>query len=138
MAVAVKFNQAALEQLVRSEPVQRHLLRVGNRVRDRARELVGVSAQPRGGHLRDAILTRIRPDGVAVGVFTEPEATRAVYHHEGTRPHVIRPRKAKVLAFNWAKAGRVVFFRKVKHPGTRPNRFLLNALKDVIPRRSWR
>lgn len=36
---------------------------------------------------------------------------------EGSRPHVIRPRSAKVLAF--PSGGRTVFARSVNHPGTR-------------------
>lgn len=36
---------------------------------------------------------------------------------EGSRPHVIRPRNAKVLAF--PSGGRTVFARSVNHPGTR-------------------
>lgn len=39
----------------------------------------------------------------------------------GTRAHVIRPRRKKFLRFR--VGGRVVFARKVNHPGTRPYKF---------------
>ena len=39
---------------------------------------------------------------------------------EGTRPHVIRPRRARVLRF--VVAGRVVYAREVHHPGTTKHR----------------
>jgi hypothetical protein len=45
----------------------------------------------------------------------------------GARPHIIRPRNAKVLRFFSKKAGRVVFARFVRHPGNRPYKFLYNA-----------
>ncbi len=42
---------------------------------------------------------------------------------QGTRPHVIRAKRGGVLAFNWPKAGGMVFFAKVNHPGTTANPF---------------
>lgn len=48
---------------------------------------------------------------------------------KGTKPHVIVPRQAAVLAFVPRGGGNVVFAKMVKHPGTKPNNFLLNALK---------
>ena len=50
----------------------------------------------------------------------------AVYVHEGTRPHVIRPRNpGGVLHFTMN--GRSVFARSVNHPGTAARPFLRNA-----------
>ena len=43
----------------------------------------------------------------------------------GAKPHVIRPRKARALRF--ITRGKLVFARKVNHPGNRPYRFLYNA-----------
>ena len=37
----------------------------------------------------------------------------------GTQPHIIRPVRAKALAFFWPKVGKFVFFAKVNHPGYR-------------------
>lgn len=53
----------------------------------------------------------------------------APYVHDGTRPHVIRPKRGKALRF--VIGGQVVFARVVQHPGTRPNPFLNRALAEI-------
>lgn len=63
--------------------------------------------------------------GVGVSKKDVPYAGYVMY---GTKPHVIRARRAKFLRFYWPKVGRVVFFKKVNHPGTKANRFLERAL----------
>lgn len=51
------------------------------------------------------------------------------FHIDGTPRHIIRPRRRTVLRF--VSGGRVVFARRVRHPGTRANPFLTRAL-DVL------
>jgi len=53
-----------------------------------------------------------------------------LYVHEGTRPHEIRPVNARVL--RWVGPGGVVFARKVNHPGTTGDPFLVDAMRSVI------
>ena len=54
----------------------------------------------------------------------------ALAHHEGTKPHIIKPTKAKALRFT---AGtRVIYSRAVKHPGTRANRSLTDQLYIAV------
>lgn len=67
-------------------------------------------------------------------VTAEVEATQdyAMFVHEGTRPHVIRPRRAKVLT--WGSGAGRAFARSVNHPGTRRRPWLLNATKAEAPR----
>lgn len=50
-------------------------------------------------------------------------APHAPYVFGPTRPHVIRPRSARVLAFpsGAGGGGKIVFARRVNHPGTRAN-----------------
>lgn len=55
----------------------------------------------------------------------EDHADYALYVHEGTRPHVIRPKNGKALRFN--VGGRTVFAKVVHHPGTGARPFLRNA-----------
>ncbi len=50
----------------------------------------------------------------------------------GTRPHIIRARNARMLRFTMG--GRDVFRRSVRHPGTRPYRFMQNALNAKVSR----
>lgn len=55
----------------------------------------------------------------------------ALLHHEGTRPHIIQPRHPNgVLRF--VKDGRVIFAKMVRHPGTRPNRYLSDNLPLAV------
>lgn len=53
----------------------------------------------------------------------------AVFVHEGTRPHLIRPRTARALRFD--VGGRTVFAKSVHHPGTKARPFLRNAAEQV-------
>lgn len=60
----------------------------------------------------------------------------ALYMHEGTKPHTIKPRKpGGVLVFFWPKVGHVVHFKSVNHPGTRPYKFLERGLEGAM--RMW-
>lgn len=61
----------------------------------------------------------------ASGLSATVESRLKVAHflNVGTRPHDIRPRKATALRFYWAKAGGMVSFSKVRHPGTKAKRY---------------
>lgn len=72
-----------------------------------------------------------------IGYFT----TYAEAVHEGTKPHEIQPKSKKALAFDWPaapaelkegkKKGAKFVYRKVKHPGTKPQPFLKQAVAKV-------
>lgn len=49
----------------------------------------------------------------------------AAYVEEGTRPHEIRARRARVLAFQ--VGGQTVYRARVMHPGTKPRPFMRQA-----------
>lgn len=141
-------DPAGMNQLLRSESgtVVRHLLVLGDRVQSNARNRVGVSKPdpvPRRkphmpGTLRASIVKRLAYRGsnpvVLVGVFGGEAATYAAFVHEGTVPHQITARRAPRLVFYWSRTGRVMYVRTVQHPGTRPQRFLTEALADEIRR----
>ena len=59
----------------------------------------------------------------AQGLIAEARAATeyASLVKDGTRPHVIRARRKKVLSFYWPKAGQQMFLPRVNHPGTRGN-----------------
>ncbi len=120
-----------------SGPVVRELLRMGDVVKEGAQRRVGVSTPPpqgprssrRPGTLRDSIVKRLVTTGGEPTVMVGSEDDIAAFHHEGTDPHVIRGNP--LLVFWSAKAGRVIYTRQVNHPGTKPNRFLVDALDDI-------
>lgn len=53
-----------------------------------------------------------------------------LYVHEGTEPHEIRPVNAQVL--RWVGPGGAVFARRVRHPGTTGDPYLVDAMRTVI------
>lgn len=59
----------------------------------------------------------------------------AGFVNDGTRPHVIRPRRAKALRFT--VGGRVVYATVVNHPGARARPFLDRALREVAAARGY-
>lgn len=129
-------DPAKLAELLRSPsgPVMRRLIEDGEAVKDEARRLVrvhkpvpGERRKRRPGTLRDSIVKRIRPGGI-VEVGSEDDI--ALIEHEGTEPHTISGNPK--LVFWWGKAGRVVAFPKVNHPGTTGSKYLTRALEKVI------
>lgn len=139
--VTIRWDPVQLAAVLRSTdgPVAREVFRRGELVKNRARELVGVSGltplalaapQRKSGTLRDSIVKRLaKADNGEVACFVGSDDPIALFHHEGTRPHQITGRP--LLVFFWPNGFRgagVYTFRHVNHPGTKPNRFLLNAL----------
>lgn len=73
---------------------------------------------------------RIRGD-----VFNNTKYALAV--HEGTKPHIIRARKRKALKFD--VGGRTVYASSVRHPGTKAQPFLSDALRFALSAQDgWR
>ena len=52
----------------------------------------------------------------------------------GTRPHVIVPRRAKVLKWVNRETGQDVYAMKVNHPGTKPQPHLRPFIKKILPK----
>jgi hypothetical protein len=105
----------------------RHLKVLGKMVQADARVLVG----KRTGKLARSIqVGRVtsHPRGLEVEVGSK--LSYAYMHHEGTRPHAIHARPGSVMRFK--SRGRMVVTTVVHHPGTKANRYLLNALTVVI------
>jgi hypothetical protein len=108
-------------------------------LREAARQVVNrakVLAPVDTGRLRSSI--RADPPRVfslrgSVTVGSDLEYAAMV--NDGTKPHVIRPKNAKVLRFN--VGGQVVFARVVNHPGTRARPFLDLALREVAAQRGY-
>ena len=122
-------NHRQIDELLygRNGAVQLHVSNTGRQAEGAARRRVGVKS----GKLKASIGSRIVGAKLGKGFNFELFANTpyAVYHHDGTSPHVIRPRNARVLRFQ--VGGVVVYAMHVQHPGTKPNRFLLEAIRDV-------
>lgn len=109
-------------------PVGRDNFRRATNVQTAARRQVGV----RSGLLRRSIVKRGPTVNTKGGLTTTvgSDSDYALLHHEGTRPHEIVPASAKVLHF---KVGGVdIFTRHVNHPGTKPNHYLTDNLKEAL------
>lgn len=52
-----------------------------------------------------------------------------MFEHDGTVPHIIRARRKKSLRF--MSAGKVVFRKSVRHPGTKGTFFLTRSLTSA-------
>lgn len=129
MAVRVRFepDRAGIASLftVRGD-VGKFVMTTTRRVLARAKINVNVDT----GRLRNSGAARLTvANGRRVTGEIEFTAKYAAMVHDGTRPHVIRPKRAKVLAFT--VGGRKVYATKVHHPGYRGNPYLADALKQV-------
>lgn len=102
------------------EAISRWQTIAGNAVLDEARRLVPF----RTGKTRASLYAETRGTTVRVG----SRSPVAAYLNNGTRAHTIRPIGAKALRFYIG--GRAVFAKYVRHPGTKPTRFLQRALDN--------
>jgi hypothetical protein len=127
--VSSRTDVAAIHDIFRSErgPVGQELNRDARLVLNRAQSLT------RSRRIRSTgrVESGIGPLGPYRDVtFGRPGFTDFLgYEHDDTPPHDIRPRRRTVLRF--MVGGRVVFARRVSHPGTSGSHFLTRAL-DVL------
>ena len=66
----------------------------------------------------------------ATAAETIATADYAAAVETGTRPHEIRPRRRKAL--RWMDGGRPRFAKRVQHPGTRAQPFMLPGAKKAL------
>lgn len=91
-----------------------------------ARQQVGVDT----GALKVSIRYKVVRDGKGLVATVGSNNRIALMHHNGTKPHYIRPRRAQTLRFY--SHGRIVYSQLVFHPGTRPNKYLTDNLSRVV------
>lgn len=94
----------------------------------------------------------IKPDSITVYVYpTGPNKHIWVFVDQGTKPHVIKPKKASRLAFQTGytaktlakpartvsgggkASGGVVFAKQVNHPGSEGREFSRQIAEDIAP-----
>ncbi|MFD6128597.1 hypothetical protein ACFWC2_14645 [Streptomyces diastaticus] len=122
MSVQVTVRPGALARLLRlrNGPVER-------RLRERTRRVADIAAREAPGSMGDYVDWRVEngPRGLRGVVVCNHHAVRFVL--DGTRPHLIRPRRRNTLRFQIG--GRVVYSKLVRHPGTKANDFMKRALE---------
>ncbi|MGF0163053.1 hypothetical protein ACQRET_03285 [Streptomyces koyangensis] len=123
MSVQVTVRPGALARLLRlrNGPVER-------RLRERTRRVAAIAAREAPGSMGDYVDWRVEtgPGGLRGVVVCNHHAVRYVL--DGTRPHLIKPRRRNVLRFQIG--GRVVYSKLVRHPGTKANDFMKRALEQ--------
>lgn len=121
-------NKAAYEVLTESPNGQ-----VGKYLRKRAIILQALAKKQVGvqtGALRKSIRYQVVRDSKGL-IATVGSGNRiALMHHNGTKPHIILPRRAQTLRFY--SHGRIVYSKLVHHPGTKPNKYLTDNLSRAI------
>lgn len=78
--------------------------------------------------IKEDPIVSLSPFRVVGGITSH--APYSVFVHQGTAPHVIRPRNASALRFK--VGGETVFASSVNHPGTRARPFLTNAVARAL------
>jgi len=125
MVVKVAFNKAAMDEMLKSPTGM-----VGRYIAERARRIVVAAKMQAGvktGKLKASIHMRHERGGMGGQyVMVGSNLHYALLHHEGTKPHIIVPNRSTVLRFS--SGGRVIYTHAVRHPGTRPNRYLTDNL----------
>lgn len=133
---SVRLNDRQMDRLLRDPDgdVGRFMSRLGGFVTRAGQELADQRLQRRSGAFRGGFTTHTEREAGGLRTRITNSAEHASYLNNGTRPHVIRPRKpGGVLVFT-NKAGQIVFAREVHHPGTRPYRILDDALRIGVAR----
>ena len=124
---AVNIPPAVVEAAV--QPVlKRNIARLTRRIATQARSDVPVRTGNLGRSIVEDPIVFTSPFRVESGVTATAPYAAAV--HDGTRPHVIRPRNGTHLKFE--VGGRTVFAKSVHHPGTKARPFLRNAANRVM------
>lgn len=84
------------------------------------------------GRLAASIHSSVSVHGRTVVGEVRSSDRRADMIHDGTVPHVIRPRRpGGMLRFYWRKVGHTVTLPKVNHPGMEGKRFLAEPMERV-------
>lgn len=130
-SVRYEENPAAMREFLSwGGPVGTDLIRRGKTLEFRARQSAGI----RTGKLRLDIETRRRTvvDGLQIEVGNW-HTEYAAAHHDGAKPHVIIPRPTNPIGrLVFRVNGRLVFAKRVNHPGNKPNHYLSRWLQEAV------
>ena len=123
-----KIDETAYNDLVhgRNGDVYKEIEKRAHRLQLLAIKQVGKNT----GGLAKSIKVTMLPSAQGPYAIVGSDHRIALIHHNGTRPHEIRPKHARMLRFS--HRGKIVYARRVMHPGTRPNRYLSDNLRRVV------
>jgi hypothetical protein len=126
--------------------VTRYVLRLVGDIRN----LAVLYSPVKTGHLRNSITDAVHTEGDRVTGTVGSAVEYAIFQHEGTAPHIIRPktparwvvkngrrvRVGGVLAWGGKSAGSAPthFATFVRHPGTKGRPFLRRAMEERLAR----
>lgn len=124
----VRVDDSRLQTFVKEEPAkEEEVLRLFQELGSQlVMQTMRLFVPIRSGFLRESITTSMTPQGFTV----YPSAKYAKFVDQGTGPHMIFPRQAKVLRFE-TPGGGVVFAKHVFHPGF-PGRFFVQRTAEVV------
>lgn len=111
------------------EMMRREMVQATTMIQNNARRIGPDRFQNRTGNLRRSITKEVT-NASRGRVYVQAEYGLPV--ETGTRPHVILPKKRKMLAFKIN--GKMVFARKVNHPGSRPYPYMEPAFIEEGPK----
>jgi len=123
----VIFREPAMDYYLNSPrgEVGRYLASRGRLIEAAAKGQVGV----RTGALRASIHMRHLRDSRGQYIKIGSPLPYALMHHEGTKPHLITPKRATVLRF--VRRGVLTYAHLVRHPGTKANKYLTDNLRLI-------
>lgn len=134
MATVLRVNifRPAVDELLhgRTGPVVLHQANLGRQAAGIARRIAPRSSGP-SPHLADNISSKLVPSGRrGYDVQLTAAVPWAIYVHRGTRPHSIGS-PVMVAPGTWRYIGLSPAGRGKIHPGTKANKFLLEAVRQV-------
>ncbi|AIR80150.1 TPA: HK97 gp10 family phage protein [Campylobacter fetus subsp. venerealis] len=110
---------------------EKFLFRIGSETVGVAK---GIAPYKTGNLKKDIQVISVNDKSILIGNTTL--APYAKFVHYGTKPHIIKIKKAKALAWNSSgqtgSRGTKAFARKVNHPGTKAQPYLENALDRYL------
>jgi len=84
----------------------------------------------RSGEAEASVDTKYSPSRFRSSVgFNESAVKHGKFLHDGTKPHIISRKNKKAL--RWIAGGKFRFAKSIKHPGTAPDPFIVNAAKRL-------
>lgn len=90
------------------------------------------------GRLKTSINTKITMRLYTINGKVGSRVKYGLVEHQGAKRHAIRPVRGRYLKFYWKKVGKVVWLRRVDHPGTKGSFYLTIPLAAELPKRGFK